>query len=500
MSSDEIAIRVRDVSKHYLLFNQPQDRLKQSIVPRLQRLAGRKPKRYYRDFAALSHVSFDVRRGETVGIIGRNGSGKSTLLQIVCGTLRPNAGTVEVNGRIAALLELGAGFNPEFTGRENVYLNASILGLASSEIDARFDDIARFADIGDFIDQPVKTYSSGMYVRLAFATAINVDPDILVVDEALAVGDEAFQRKCYARIEQIQERGGTILFVTHGAQTVVQLCTRALLFDRGNLLLDGRPKFVTSQYQRLVNASSETAGKIRAALISSRSASAGEPASPGAPSVTHLAEPDLVAVAPLQTEGAAARGGTVPAPALLGPAPAVAPKPEIAEDHFDPNLTSQSIVAFDPRGAHISEPQITTLGGEPVNVLRLGKRYLFRYRVDFDLAVTNVGVGMSVGTVEGVGIGGAQTDRTRSSRTPSVSAGAAADVVFGFTAIMLPGTFFLSCGVSGILGEQRVLLHRIKDALAFRVAPEPELIAFGRCDISAMPRIILTGESDHAHY
>src|SRR5262245_22220073 len=212
MCSDDVAIRIRDVDKHYLIFARPEDRLKQMLVPRLQRLACRAQSRYYRDFAALTGVSFDIKRGETVGIVGRNGSGKSTLLQIVCGTLRPTHGTVEVNGRIAALLELGAGFNPEFTGRENVYLNAAILGLSRAEIDERFQSIADFADIGEFIEQPVKTYSSGMYVRLAFATAINVDPDILVVDEALAVGDEAFQRKCYARIEAIKEKGGTILF------------------------------------------------------------------------------------------------------------------------------------------------------------------------------------------------------------------------------------------------------------------------------------------------
>lgn len=187
--SCEAAIRVRDLSKHFAMFERPQDRLKQMLVPRLQRAAGLAPKRYFQEFTALSGVSFEVARGETVGIVGRNGCGKSTLLQIVCGTLQPSSGTVEVNGRIAALLELGAGFNPEFTGRENVYMNAAILGLTRAQTDERFDEIARFADIGIFIDQPVKTYSSGMYVRLAFAVAISVDPDILVVDEALAVGD-----------------------------------------------------------------------------------------------------------------------------------------------------------------------------------------------------------------------------------------------------------------------------------------------------------------------
>ncbi|RWI44037.1 MAG: ABC transporter ATP-binding protein [Mesorhizobium sp.] len=274
MSSDRagvrgsgVAVRVRDVSKHYVMFERPEDRFKQMVVPRLERLIGRPPRRYFRDFAALSGVSLEIGRGETVGIIGRNGSGKSTLLQIICGTLQPTSGSVEVNGRIAALLELGAGFNPEFTGRENVFLNASILGVPRKEMEWRFDDIARFADIGSFIDQPVKTYSSGMYVRLAFATAINVDPDILVVDEALAVGDEAFQRKCFARIEQIKDNGGTILFVSHGAQTIVQLCSRAILMDAGELILQGRPKTIVAQYQRLVNASPEAASEIRTGIV-----------------------------------------------------------------------------------------------------------------------------------------------------------------------------------------------------------------------------------------
>lgn len=241
MSSDDVAISVKDLHKHFLIFSRPQDRLKQMIVPKLQRATFLSPKKYYKEFAAVSSVSFDIKRGETVGIIGRNGSGKSTLLQLICGTLRPSTGSVIVRGRVAALLELGAGFDPEFTGRENVYMNATILGASRAEIDERFESIAAFADIGEFIEQPVKTYSSGMYIRLAFAVAINVDPDILIIDEALAVGDEAFQRKCFARLEKIQERGGTILFVSHSASSIVQLCTKAILLDAGEMILEGKP-------------------------------------------------------------------------------------------------------------------------------------------------------------------------------------------------------------------------------------------------------------------
>ncbi|WP_373190642.1 ABC transporter ATP-binding protein, partial [Halomonas sp.] len=189
-------IRLADVAKHYQIYAQPRDRLKQFIMPRLQRLLGKPMRRYGREFRALDGISFEVAKGETVGIIGRNGSGKSTLLQMICGTLTPTHGEIHTQGRIAALLELGAGFDPEFSGRENVYMNASVLGLSKPQIDARLADILAFADIGEFIDQPVKTYSSGMYVRLAFAVIAHVDADILVIDEALAVGDAFFVQKC----------------------------------------------------------------------------------------------------------------------------------------------------------------------------------------------------------------------------------------------------------------------------------------------------------------
>lgn len=248
MSSDDIAIRVNNLSKCYLIYDRPQDRLRQSIIPRLQRLIGRKPKNFFREFWALKDVSFEVKKGETVGIIGRNGSGKSTLLQIICGILTPTSGTVETNGRVAALLELGSGFNPEFTGRENVYMNGAVLGLSKEEIDARFEDIAAFADIGEFIEQPVKMYSSGMYVRLAFAVSACVDPDILIIDEALAVGDTKFQAKCFRRFEELVARGTTILFVTHSTEQVVRHCNWAMLLDKGQIVLRGQSRDIVNAY------------------------------------------------------------------------------------------------------------------------------------------------------------------------------------------------------------------------------------------------------------
>ncbi|HOA93803.1 MAG TPA: ABC transporter ATP-binding protein, partial [Quisquiliibacterium sp.] len=239
MSSDPI-IDVRHVSKHYPIYARPADRLLQMFA--------RGRRRYYREFRALDDVSFAVERGQTLGVIGRNGAGKSTLLQIVCGTLAPTSGTVQVNGRIAALLELGTGFNPEFSGRDNLAINAAILGLSPAQIAERTDDILAFADIGEFIDQPVKTYSSGMYVRLAFSVAIHVSPDILIVDEALAVGDAFFQTKCMQRMKRMLDDGVTMLFISHDIAAVKALCRQVLWLERGTVRAHGPTTEVAALY------------------------------------------------------------------------------------------------------------------------------------------------------------------------------------------------------------------------------------------------------------
>jgi ABC-type polysaccharide/polyol phosphate transport system ATPase subunit len=230
---EEVVIRVDNLGKCYRIYDTPKDRLKQALW--------RGRRQYYREFWALRDVSFEVKRGETLGIIGRNGSGKSTLLQMICGTLTPTDGTVQTHGRVAALLELGSGFNPEFTGRENVAINARLLGLSEKEVDEKFEQIVEFSEIGQFIDQPVKTYSSGMFVRLAFAIASHSDPDILIVDEALSVGDFAFQNKCITRIKQLREKGMTLIFVSHDLSTLQLICDRAIWIHEGRLKAAGDP-------------------------------------------------------------------------------------------------------------------------------------------------------------------------------------------------------------------------------------------------------------------
>ena len=242
--AEDIAISVNDVSKMYKLYDNPMDRLKESL--------GLSRKKKYKEHYALNHVSFQVHKGETVGIIGTNGSGKSTILKIITGVLSPTAGEIAVNGRISALLELGAGFNGEYSGLENVYLNGSMIGFSREEIDAKLQSILDFADIGDFIHQPVKTYSSGMFVRLAFAVAINIDPEILIVDEALSVGDVFFQAKCYRKFEEFKEMGKTILFVSHDLSSIGKYCDRVVLLNKGEKLAEGGAKEMVNLYRRVL--------------------------------------------------------------------------------------------------------------------------------------------------------------------------------------------------------------------------------------------------------
>ncbi len=242
--SDDIAIRINDVSKLYKLYDKPTDRLKESL--------GLTKAKKYKEHYALRNVSFDVKRGECVGIIGTNGAGKSTILKIITGVLNPTAGEVKIDGRISALLELGAGFNMEYTGIDNVYLNGTMIGFSREEIDAKLQDILDFADIGDFVNQPVKTYSSGMFVRLAFAVAINIEPEILIVDEALSVGDVFFQLKCFKKFEEFKNQGKTILFVSHDLSSIEKYCDKAILLDHGRNVGEGIPIDIINKYKKIM--------------------------------------------------------------------------------------------------------------------------------------------------------------------------------------------------------------------------------------------------------
>lgn len=462
MSSDGNVIRVDRLSKCYQIYDRPHDRLKQFVAPRLRSMLGRPPVNYFREFWALRDVSFNVGRGETVGIIGRNGSGKSTLLQMICGTLMPTSGTVETQGRVAALLELGAGFNPEFTGRENVFLNAMVLGLSQPEIEARFDEIAAFADIGQFIEQPVKHYSSGMYARLAFAVAINVDPDILVVDEALAVGDEPFQRKCFARIDAIKNRGATILFVSHSGAAIINLCDRAVLLNAGERLFTGIPKRAVYFGQKLGNTTSDKAVELIAEIR--RIDAEGE-------SAASLAEPAAGEAKP------AAAGDSVPSGGL--------------EPFFDASFVPDTL-SYDEVGAKLSAPMLQTLGGAQVNHILRGHRYKLKCSVQFTEDCPAVRFYALIRTTSGIDLAGC-AHPILDEHGIDFTAGTSLDLEFEFECSLNPATYFCTFAAQG---EDGSLHHRIVDAIVFRVMADEPRPATGLFDIGFQPRILLDAVSE----
>ena len=454
----ELMIKVERINKCFRIYEKPQDRLKQFGASLLPVNLGWQQKRYYREFWALKDVSFEVKKGETLGIVGRNGSGKSTLLQILCGTLTQTSGRITTNGRIAALLELGSGFNPEFTGRENVYLNASVLGLTTNEIDARYDEIASFAEIGEFIEHPVKAYSSGMIVRLAFAVAISINPDILIVDEALSVGDELFQRKCFSRIETLRSTGVTILFVSHSGGTVVQLCDRALLLDSGERIAIGKPNKIIGCYQKLLHVPLEKQAAMRNEIRS-----ADESTIEGKLSLSESSCSDPEVFQKLDQQMYAN---------------------DVLPDSFDPSLIPLSTISYESYGAVIHDPQIYTLDGKHVNNITRGRTYNFCYRVSFDGPASNVRFGMLIKTSTGLELGGATSASSYQSSLQCVRPGTIVFVKYSFTCRLNPGLYFLNAGCSGDLNGSLIFLHRLVDAAVFRVISETDLQATGTVDFS----------------
>lgn len=451
---NDIAIRVSNLSKCYQIYDTPRDRLKQFILPRIQHAVGRQPAQYFREFWALKDVSFEVRKGETIGIIGRNGSGKSTLLQMICGTLNPTAGSITTHGRIAALLELGSGFNPEFTGRENVYMNASVLGLSKEEIDQRFDDIAAFADIGEFIEQPVKTYSSGMMVRLAFSVAINVDPEILIVDEALSVGDEAFQRKCFARIEEIKRVGGTILFVTHATQLVIEMCDQTVLLHHGRLVFGGNSHQAVNLYYRIIGKSNDVfcteLAKEEAPLAS----------------VQDIDKKDqpICLESTVTVDDAFSYENT-----LVNNLPT-----------FDASLVSKTSheTHEEKYGVTISNIKLQNLLSDQINILIQGQRYIVSFDVLFTHRPNNINYQVLFKTINGIPIAGDRFFHEQAFGT-SPSAGKKFCIYYEFQSLMNPGVYFISIEACGDEGGQYIVYHKFAEILAFRILTKGRGTAIG---------------------
>ncbi len=438
----------RNLGKSYIMYPSEISRLRAMITGRRSKVPSH---------CALEGLDLDIYPGECLGIVGRNGAGKSTLLQLLCGTLEPTTGTVDTRGRISPLLELASGFSPDFTGRENVYQKAAILGLTKKQTDERFDQISSFADIGPFLDRPVRIYSSGMLARLAFAVSIHVDADILVLDEILAVGDAAFQRKCHARIAQMRQDGTAILLVSHSTGAITASCNRAILIDAGQRLIESDPKAVISWYHRLLDASADDQPQIRAQILQQHAAESTEESS------AH----DRVARktdAPNPTNSAA-RSKAI----------------------YNPNLVSKSVNEWDRRGARIEQVHLEDAHGHRVNTLVRHETYQLVYQVVFEREVSNARFGMFIRNTKGHDIYGCASSPPGEGIGP-VHAGHQCTVRFLFRASLAQSTYFCCAGVLGpdeshTAGEE-VYLHRVFDADVFRIQASKTPLTAGFADLS----------------
>ena len=441
------AIRVHRLEKRYRLYGAPTDRLIESLWKQ-------RPQRHA-EIHALKPLSFVVRKGETVGIVGRNGSGKSTLLQLICGTLQPTSGSVSVNGRIGALLELGSGFNPDFTGLENIYLNGSILGLSQQEISRKLESIVRFADIGNFVERPVRTYSSGMAVRLAFAVQACIDPEILVIDEALAVGDETFQKKCFNRLGELKEQGTSILFVTHSCPSIVQHCDRALLLDQGQARWLGRPDVTTTLYQRLNNSREKA---WTPALIS-----LGQ-------KLTRARRQDLpFSDSDSPKERTPLDGSAISATKAM-------------EACLDPGLKPETTQIYPDHGIRIEDITILGPNDTAANILPLHTPFTLVFHYFSEIALHDLRFACHIANPSGARISG-QAFPSIHGHHPATHEGQSFSIRFHFQGGLLPGLYFIGGGVTS--RHEATFLHRVIDLKALRILEDQDRQSFGLCNMSA---------------
>jgi lipopolysaccharide transport system ATP-binding protein len=463
MSSKNISVKVENLSKCYNIYNRPQDRLKQSIYPKIQTLLRKTPSVYYHEFWALNQISFEVSRGETIGIIGRNGSGKSTLLQLISGTLTPTTGHVQAGGRIAALLELGSGFNPEFTGRENVYMNAAILGLSKRETDEKFTDIAAFADIGEFIEHPVKIYSSGMVIRLAFAVQTMLDPDILIVDEALAVGDEKFQRKCFRRLDELKKQGTTILFVSHSGPQIIESCDKAILLEHGKRILFSDPVTTIRAYQKLIYAQPDEQERLICEYQEMDRQFSSDQKLILETSTSNVMEQYIGQIREFVTE----------------------------EDFFDSGLVPETTQTYPMLGAKIEKFQVSNAEGKIVNNLLPHHEYKFEMIGTFLEDREMIYFGLQIRSVSGLVVGG-QRYPEEGNYFDSVRKGQRFHLTCNFKMSLVPGTYFVGGGVWSL--QEPNCLHRILDSIMFRILPKAKSGTLGFVDLSSQqPQVTIEG-------
>jgi len=452
--SDDIAIKVENLTKIYKLYDKHIDRMKESLHIM--------KKKYHKDFFALKNISFQINKGESVAIVGKNGSGKSTLLKIITGVLTQSSGNVHINGKISALLELGTGFNPEYTGIQNIYLNATMMGYSKDEIDSKVPFITEFADIGDFINQPVKTYSSGMFVRLAFAVAINVDPDILIIDEALAVGDDLFQRKCYAKIEEFRKKNKTIVFVTHSSSTVIELCSRAIFLDAGEQLLVDKSQNVINLYQKLLYAKPESREKIREQIKN----------------YYQSIETNENSNIDIQYSVQSIKTFEDSSENLI-----------IQNDYFEESLLPKNTITYDFSGARLFDYELLNMEGKRVNVIQFGNKYIWKYRAEFFEDSTNVRFGMMIKTSKGLELCGAATHLS-SKGLNTVNKGEVFEIEYSFVPKFVEGIYFLNCGILGLNKQgEEFFLHRYVEVWNFKIQERHDSLLSGIVDMDLKSKV-----------
>lgn len=448
MSSD-VAISIAGVSKCFEMYDKPRDRLKQFFAP-----SGRK---FYREFWALNDVSFEVARGETIGILGRNGSGKSTLLQIIAGTLTPTVGEVQVNGLLAALLELGSGFNPEFTGRENVYLNGAVLGFTREQMEERFAGIEAFADIGEHMDQPVRTYSSGMYVRLAFAVQACVEPQILIVDEALSVGDEKFQRKCFEYIEGLRARGCAILIVTHATATVEKFCQRAVLLHKGKVHGIGDAKTIIDQYHALLYSDEKAYLRFMNSQVPVNAAPAPQPVTAAAETMGVDLSDTTVEIVQAETEDVSGNADL----------PAIGSLEKLESGHF---VIAEAGAEDGLMRARIASWEALDDLGERCEVFISGQRVRVRAGVEVFDEVREMQFGLLIRTVEGVSAFGTST-MYHAANLEGLVPGDRCLVDFDLVLNLCDGAYFITLALAEAISHaDMAYLDRKTDVIVLKVS------------------------------
>ncbi|MCD4681082.1 MAG: ABC transporter ATP-binding protein [Bacteroidales bacterium] len=427
---NEYAIILQNVSKKYRLYKNKKDRMKEALHPLGKKL--------HKDFYAINDLSLDIKKGEILGIVGKNGSGKSTLLKLIAGVIEPTDGRIITKGDIVPLLELGSGFNPEYTGLENIYFYCSIMGLSRKETDLKLKEITDFADIGDFIYQPIKTYSSGMKARLAFAVSVNIDPDILILDEVLAVGDELFRRKSYAKMEEFFKAGKTILYVSHSANTVNELCSKAILLDTGEIILRGEPKQVTAFYHKLIFAKKENKDKVLN-------------------EIKLLNKGEKILADDIQTNDDTSNKINT----LLD-------KDIDDQSYYIHDFKPKSSIRYDNFDVNISDYFIKTTDGRKVNALVQNRDYVYGFNVSFGIDAEKVRFGTSFKTEKGQIISGAAYPYD-DSYIEKINKGQKFNIEIKFKCTLLPANYYLTTGIKGLINEDIVFLNRIEDILVFKV-------------------------------